>query len=114
MGLNLLLLIHAALYYGIGTTSRRGFWEFVLMMDCAVDQPSFMLGLLSSKRSIHLEVKSAVNSPLHPREVIKQFASKDIHPIQIPRDRKQTPTAPVNEGEKQSLRALVGLYSMQL
>eukprot|EP00435_Cladocopium_sp_Y103_P001498 s4960_g1.t1 len=33
---------------------------------------------------------------------------KDIHPIKISRDRKLTPQAPVNEEERQGLRALVG------
>ena len=33
---------------------------------------------------------------------------KDIHPITIPKERRQTPNDPVNETERQSLRALVG------
>jgi predicted metal-binding protein len=33
---------------------------------------------------------------------------RDISPIQISRERKQSPTAPVTEAERQSLRALVG------
>ena len=33
---------------------------------------------------------------------------KDIHPIQISRERKQQPLEPVNESERQGLRALIG------
>ena len=90
----------------------------MLMMDYAVDHHDFMQSFLSSKQNIRLAARKLetlfsqgsgyLKNMTMPFGLAKENIVKEINPISIGKDRKVTPHDAVTEGERQSLRALIG------